>query len=85
MAQPSATAATQASSRRMTQKNKSVQPVTIFCTPSGFSLYVYGPAKQSQANCELHKSMFSEYNVKQDDENQEDWQAQGEFCVNLTV
>lgn len=28
--------------------------------------------------------MFSEYHVLQDEENQEDWQAGGEFCVNLT-
>jgi Repair protein Rad1/Rec1/Rad17 len=67
------------------KKRKKIQPVTVFCTPSGFTFHVCGPAKQSEASIELQKNMFSQYQVHQQSPDQEDWQAGGEFCVNLTT
>lgn len=72
------------SNTRRSQKKQTIQPVTVFCTPSGFTFHVFGPAKQSEASIELQKSMFSQYQVLQDDNpDQEDWRSGGEFCVNL--
>jgi Repair protein Rad1/Rec1/Rad17 len=67
------------------KKRKKIQPVVVFCTPSGFTFHVCGPAKQSEASIELQKNMFSQYQVHQQSPDQEDWQAGGEFCVNLTT
>ena len=88
-----ATTTTTASTRRSSsqRKQKSIQPVTVFCTPSGFTFHVFGPAKQSEASVELQKSMFSQYQVLQDNTNNndddhqddDDWRSGGEFCVNL--
>ena len=79
-----ATATQATSSSRRSQKKQTIQPVTVFCTPSGFTFHVFGPAKQSEASIELQKSLFSQFQVQQDNaDDQEDWRSGGEFCVNL--
>lgn len=78
---------------RRSYKKQTIQPVTVFCTPSKFTFHVFGPANQSEATVELQKSLFSHYQVLQqpsnneddnnDDEDDDDWRSGGEFCVNL--
>lgn len=76
-----------------TATHQPLQPVTVFCSPSCLTFHMYGTAKQCQASVDLQVSLFSHYQVAQahptNDEGGggtvvEDWQAGGEFCVNLT-
>ena len=52
---------------------------------------MYGTARQSQASVEINSSLFSDYRLLSkpppisDNGKDEDWQAGGEFCVNLTT
>lgn len=70
----------------ITKTRKAVQPVTVFCSPSNLTFHVQGTTKQLQASIDMQSSMFSEYRVRTDqrDDETEDWQAGGEFSVNLT-
>jgi Repair protein Rad1/Rec1/Rad17 len=79
------------------RKSTLIHPVTVFCSPSSITFQVYGTARQSQASVEINSTLFSDYRLLskpppsngngngngngQDD----DWQAGGEFCVNLTT
>lgn len=71
----------------ITKSRKAVQPVTVFCSPSNLTFHVQGATKQLQASIDMQSTMFSEYRVqadRRDDDATEDWQAGGEFSVNLT-
>jgi hypothetical protein len=70
----------------ITKTRKAVQPVTVFCSPSNLTFHVQGATKQLQASIDMQSTMFSEYRVQADhrDDETEDWQAGGEFSVNLT-
>lgn len=70
----------------ITKSRKAVQPVTVFCSPSNLTFHVQGTTKQLQASIDMQSTMFSEYRVLADrrDDETEDWQAGGEFSVNLT-
>lgn len=70
----------------ITKSRKAVQPVTVFCSPSNLTFHVQGATKQLQASIDMQSTMFSEYRVQADrrDDETEDWQAGGEFSVNLT-
>ena len=58
----------------ISEKKNSLQPVTVFCTPTALTFHVFGTtAKQSQASVDMSKSLFCDYQVQE-----------GEFCVNLT-
>lgn len=77
------------------KSSSSLQPVTIFCSPSSLTFHVYGKAKQIQASVDIQTSLFTDYDVlrekmKQEQTNDDDnddnnWQAGGEFCVNLST
>ena len=41
----------------------SLQPVTVFVTPSSITFHVYGTARQSQASVDLQAGLFSHYQV----------------------
>jgi len=40
-----------------------LQPVTVFCSPSGLTFHAHGKAKQAQASVDLHAGMFAQYRV----------------------
>jgi hypothetical protein len=77
------------------RKTSIIQPVSVFCSPNSLTFHVYGVARQSQASVDLQSSLFSEYRVTQHYQSQQeaasttsqtaDWQAGGEFCVNLST
>jgi hypothetical protein len=65
-----------------------IQPVTVFCSPTNLTFHVYGKSKQTQASVDMQSGLFSEFRIAQSAEegqDQEEWQAGGEFCVNLTT
>ncbi|CAB9503692.1 expressed unknown protein [Seminavis robusta] len=72
------------SSQSRRKRHKKIQPVTIMCSAEVFAFHVFGPAKQSEASIELQRAMFSQYQVRKENPEQEDWQAEGDFCINLT-
>lgn len=88
---------TQQSRRRSAAS--SLQPVTVFCSPTSLTFHVYGKSKQMQASVDMQSSLFSDYSVSStapattttttagdhDRQPKEDWQAGGEFCVNLST
>ena len=79
----------------------SLQPVTVFCSPTGLTFHVYGKAKQMQASVDVPAALFTEYTVTSQqqqqqqhengdadddaDDDDDDWQAGGEFCLNLAT
>ena len=72
---------TQSSSRRQQNASSTMQPVTVFCYPNSLSFHVLGKSKQIQASVNLQASLFSEYNLAQQDSNEkktEDWHSEGE-------
>jgi hypothetical protein len=73
--------------RRSTASASAIQPVTVFCSPTNLTFHVYGKAKQTQASVDMQSGLFSEFRIAQtaeEGQDQEEWQAGGEFCVNLT-
>jgi hypothetical protein len=57
-----------------TDSKKTIQPVTVFCSPTALTFHVYASSgKQSQISVDLNKSLFCDYQV-----------TAGEFSVNLT-
>lgn len=78
---------------RRRSASMSLQPVTVFCSPTNLTFHVYGKSKQMQASVDIQSSLFSDYSLSSmaktaddDDEHpKEEWQAGGEFCVNLTT
>lgn len=69
------TSASSSSSHDKKKTSASIQPVTVFCTPTALTFHVYGTsAKQSQASVDMNKGMFCDYQISQN----------GEFSVNLT-
>jgi hypothetical protein len=86
-------------SQRRKALSSILQPVTVYVTAKSLSFHVYGKAQQIQSSVDMPASMFMEYHVdsttkrdnKGDEEDQgavmtpEDWQAGGEFCVNLST
>jgi hypothetical protein len=76
------------SERRSSSTSHHLQPVTVFCSPSSLTFHTAARAKQMQASVDMQASLFSEYRVaggSDDGDGGEDWQAGGEFCVNLTT
>lgn len=75
--------------RRSTASASAIQPVTVFCSPTNLTFHVYGKSKQTQASVDMQSGLFSEFRIAQSDAedgaDQEEWQAGGEFCVNLTT
>jgi hypothetical protein len=74
--------------RRSTASASALQPVTVFCSPTNLTFHVYGKSKQTQASVDMQSGLFSEFRIAQSPEegqDQEEWQAGGEFCVNLTT
>jgi hypothetical protein len=74
------------------KKSSSIQPVTVFCSPSSLTFHAHNMSKQLQASVDMPVGLFSQYRVAQadaSDNNKEaavpDWQAGGEFCINLTT
>jgi len=81
---------TQRGNRRRSTAADSIQPVTVFCSPTSLTFHVYGKAKQTQASVDMQAGLFTDYQVSStrgDGNNnpEEDWQAGGEFCVNLST
>jgi hypothetical protein len=84
-----------ANSHRRSNKASSlntIQPVTVFCSPSNLTFHAHGAvaSKQLQASVDMPCGLFSQYRVAQpedgapnDNNVPHDWQAGGEFCVNL--
>ena len=76
---------------RTRRKSALIHPVTVFCSPSSITFQVYGTARQSQASVEINSTLFSDYRLlskpppSNGDGQDDDWQAGGEFCVNLTT
>jgi hypothetical protein len=74
-----------------------LQPVTIFCSPTTLTFHILNTSKQIQASVDISANLFSDYSVasttnnnnsnNNNDPNQEDWAtaAGGEFCVNLST
>jgi hypothetical protein len=78
--------------RSKSSSSSSLQPVTIFCSPSSLTFHVYGKAKQIQASVDIQTSLFTDYDILREktnpehtDDDDNNWQAGGEFCVNLTT
>jgi hypothetical protein len=80
--------------RSLSRKKTAMQPVTVFCSPTCLTFHVYGKAKQTQASVDIPSTLFSEYRVTSQQQQQQsgdadtkadDWQAGGEFCVNLAT
>lgn len=46
-----------------TRQRKALQPVTVFCSPTGLTFHVTSPSKQLQASVEVPASVFTEYHV----------------------
>ena len=63
--------------------SSSLQPITVFVSPGSLTFHATGKAKQMQASIEMQAGLFSEYQVL--DSGNENWEAGGEFCVNLTT
>ena len=67
-----------------------IQPVTVFCSKNNLTFHVHH--KLSQASVDMQAGLFSVFRVAQPMDpdgqaasQQEEWQAGGEFCVNLTT
>jgi hypothetical protein len=75
--------------RKSSSSSSAIQPVTVFCSPTSLTFHVHGKGKQTQASVDMQASLFSQYHVAQPEETGEetpqDWQAGGEFCVNLST
>ncbi|GKY90404.1 hypothetical protein MPSEU_000014300 [Mayamaea pseudoterrestris] len=88
-------AASHSRSRSSHSKANTIQPVTVFCSPSSLTFHAHGAitSKQLQASVDMPAGLFSLYRVAQSDDQQNnesgaagaapEWQAGGEFCVNL--
>lgn len=82
------------SRRRATSSSAAaIQPVTVFCSPANLTFHVHGKAKQTQASVDMQPGLFSFFKVapapdqegQNENEQENAWQAGGEFCVNLTT
>jgi hypothetical protein len=69
------------------KKSNSIQPVTVFCSPTSITFHVAGQSKQAQASVDMQAGLFSHYRVSSQGapEDAQDWQAGGEFSVSLTT
>jgi hypothetical protein len=77
---------TQSHRRSRGSSTNTMQPVTVFCSPSSLTFHVSGSSKQIQASVDIQAGLFSEYRVvTPPGASTEAWQAGGEFCVNLST
>jgi Repair protein Rad1/Rec1/Rad17 len=87
----SSSSVTEEKKARRKASSSTLQPVTVYVTAKSLSFHVYGKAKQIQSSVDMQASMFMDYHIASTKENDgdgatpEDWQAGGQFCVNLST
>jgi Repair protein Rad1/Rec1/Rad17 len=87
----SSSSVTEENKARRKASSSTLQPVTVYVTAKSLSFHVYGKAKQIQSSVDMQASMFMDYHIASTKENDddgatpEDWQAGGQFCVNLST
>lgn len=70
---------TQSHRRSRGSSTNTMQPVTVFCSPSSLTFHVSGSSKQIQASVDIQAGLFSEYRVvTPPGASTEAWQAGGE-------
>jgi Repair protein Rad1/Rec1/Rad17 len=67
------------------QPAHSLQPVTVFCSPTSLTFHLYNTSKQIQASVDINANFFSDFSVATTTNDDDDRVVGGEFCVNLST